>query len=76
MREEIINIIKNISESDEIINNPNINLLESGLIDSVLFIELVEELEEKFNIEIQLTQVESSTWESLDKIVLLVESLK
>lgn len=75
MREEIINIIKNISESDEIINNPEINLLESGLIDSVLFIELVEELEEKFNIEIQLTQVESSTWESLDKIVLLVESL-
>lgn len=75
MREEIINIIKNISESDEIINNPEINLLESGLIDSVLFIELVEELEDKFNIEIQLTQVESSTWESLDKIVLLVESL-
>lgn len=75
MKEEIIQIIKDITEYDKLEQNIDIDLLENDIIDSLSFIELITALEDKFDIEIQPTQIPSYTWRSVDCIVELVKSL-
>jgi D-alanine--poly(phosphoribitol) ligase subunit 2 len=76
MEEEIIKIIEEVSGYKGLKENIDIDLLENEILDSLSFIELISSLEDIFNIEIQPTQVESSTWRKVGSIVKLVESLK
>ena len=76
MKEKIINIIISLTGYDDLKNNPDINLIEEDILDSLAFIELIDELESEFDIEIQPTQIPSNTWNSVDNIVRLVENLK
>jgi len=73
MKDKIIEIIEQISNRSDLKNNPNIDLLDSDIIDSLTFIELITALEDEFDIEIQPTQVPADTWRSIDLITKLVE---
>lgn len=75
MKEKIIEMIISLTEYDELRHNPDVNLIEEDILDSLAFIELIEELENEFDIEIQPTQVPSDTWEYVDNIVTMVEGL-
>ncbi len=68
-------IIK-LAEYEDLRNNPNINLIEEDIRDSLAFIELISELENEFDIEIQPTQVPNDTWNNIDNIVKMVENLR
>ena len=76
MREQIIDIIIRLTEYEDLRNNPNINLIKEDILDSLAFIELIDELENKFDIEIQPTQIPNDTWNSVDNIVKMVENLR
>ena len=76
MKEKIINMIIELTEYEELRNNPNINLVEEDILDSLAFLELIDGLENEFDIEIQPTQIPNDTWNSVDNIVKLVENLK
>ena len=52
MKEKIINIIIRLTEYEDLRNNPNVNLIEEDILDSLAFIELIAELENEFDIEI------------------------
>ena len=75
MEDKIIELIEEISEFKNLRDNKDIDLIENEVLDSLGFIELVSSLEEEFNIEIQITEVKSDTWRSIDKTVKLVEDL-
>lgn len=75
MKEKIIEMIISLTEYEELRHNPDINLIEEDILDSLAFIELIEELENEFDIEIQPTQVPNDTWEYVDNIVTMVEGL-
>ena len=68
MEEKIIDIIEKVSDYKELKNNKDIDLLENEILDSLAFIELIEMLNNEFNIEIQPTQVTPDTWRSVKKI--------
>lgn len=51
----------------------NTSLLSSGILDSVDIMNLIEELERKFDIEIGPEDVLSGKFESVDAIVTLIE---
>lgn len=72
MREKIIKIIEELTDSTDI--NGNVDLIEEDILDSFAFIELIAKLEDEFNIEIQPTQISGDTWRSVDKIVKMVET--
>lgn len=74
MEEKIINIISEVCEVDNIKENIDIDLIESGMLDSLAFIELISKLEDEFDIEIQPTQVNSDVWRSVKSIFELVRS--
>ncbi len=75
MKEKIIDIIIRLTEYEDLRNNPNVNLIEEDILDSLAFIELIEELENEFDIDIQPTQIPNDTWNSVNNIVEMVENL-
>lgn len=73
MREEIIKIISDISENEDFKNNPDVDLLRDEIIDSLGFLELISTIEEKYDIELEVSQIPSSVWSSVDEIAKMVE---
>ena len=74
MEDMIIEIIKKLTECEEL--DRNTDLLEEEILDSLSFIELIETLNNEFNIEIQPTQVAPNTWKNVMNIANLVNELK
>lgn len=75
MEDKIMEIIGRINNNSILEENRDVDLIESGLLDSLAFIELIEALEDAFDVEIQLTQVPGKTWRSLKAIAAMVEAL-
>ena len=75
MEDIIIEIIEKITEYKEIKNNKDIDLLENEILDSLAFIELIEMLNEEFNIELQPTQIKPDIWRSVKSIAEYIQQL-
>lgn len=73
MEERIISIICDVCGNDEVRKNKNIDLLAEDVLDSMAFIELVQRLEDEFDIEIQPTEEKPSTWKNVENILDMVE---
>lgn len=76
MREEILELIVRLTGNVELRENDNFDLIEDDILDSLAFIQLISELEDKFDIEIQPTQIDVDTWRSVDGIVRMVKGLR
>ncbi len=73
MEEKIIGIIERVTEYKELRKNIEIDLLENEILDSLAFIELINSLEEEFDIEIYPTQEEPQTWRKVENIIEMVK---
>ncbi len=73
MRDKIIEIIYEISENEEFKANPDIDLIENEVIDSMDFLELISCIEETFNIELIVSQIPSSVWRKVNSISEMIE---
>lgn len=76
MKDEILEIVINLTGYENLRENENIDLIEEDILDSLAFIQLITELEEKFDIEIQPTQVSADTWRTIKNITKMVEEKK
>jgi len=75
MKDKIIDILVEICGDETIRENPEIDLLENNILDSLAFIELMSRLEEEFNVEIQPTQISPESWRNVNNIVELVSNI-
>ena len=72
-KEVVFDILVNIVRDKEMLkNNPNIDLIESNLLDSLAFIELLTFLDDRYEVEIQPTTIDSRYWRTVDSITELV----
>ena len=69
-REEILNIVKEISNNNDI--NFNNQLLDEGIIDSLSTIMLIQRLEEDFNIEINNNDLNHDNFNTIENIYLFI----
>ena len=76
MEEKIIEIIENLTDYKELKNNKDIDLLENEILDSLAFIELIEKMNNEFNVEIQPTEVTPDTWRSVKNIAEYIQRLQ
>ena len=76
MEDRIIEIIERITEYKDLKKNKDIDLLENEILDSLAFIELIEMLNEEFNIELQPTQIKPDTWRSVKSITEYIQQLQ
>lgn len=73
MNKEILELLAEICESDEVKENPDMELFESGLLDSLGFAEFLVELEDQFDIVISPSEVERKDINTPAKILALAE---
>lgn len=76
MEERIVKIIEELTGYEELGEKKDIDLLENDILDSLAFIELINTLNEEFNIEIQPTQVKPTTWRNVRNIAEMVKELQ
>lgn len=73
MNEEILELLAEICESDDVKEKTDMELFESGLLDSLGFAEFLVELEDQFGIVISPSEVEREDINTPAKILALAE---
>lgn len=73
MKEKIMKVLESFNE--EIVENTECNLFDAEILDSFGIVELVIDLEDAFNIVIDVDLVTPENFGTVDSIVKLVESL-
>ena len=74
MKNAVLEIIKDVTGLSEI--DENADLIDDGILDSLAFIELINEIDDRLNIEIQPTLVSLDVWRSADNIAAMLEKEK
>lgn len=72
MRDKIIDILCEICADDSIRENSDVDLLDSGLLDSLAFIELLDALYDEFGVEFQPTIIPKEHFRTAAKIEQLI----
>ena len=72
MEDQILKLIQDIGNNGENIG-PEQELLESGILDSLAFIALLEEIAVRWRIKIQPTQVPPEEWKTVRSIARMLE---
>ena len=73
MREKILKILAEICEEDAVMEDGQMELFESGILDSMAFAEFLVELEDQLGVVIAPSQVERDQIDTPDKLVAMVE---
>lgn len=76
IRQNIMEILENLTGSDEVKNNPDVDLFKTGLLDSMGTVQLLLELQDKFGINAPVSEFERSEWATPNKIIEKVKSLQ
>ena len=73
VREKILDILTDISGTDEIKRNPDLELFKNGWLDSFGIIELFVAIQEQLEIEVAPTEMEREEWDTANKIIAYLE---
>ena len=76
VKKRILEILVELTGADELFDDESIDLIDSGIMDSFTYGELLYALEDEFGIEIQPTQIEVDVWRSVERISELVDELR
>ncbi len=71
--EKVMNILAEITETDEVKKNPDLRLFDSGVLDSLGTVQLMVALSEQFGVEISPAEVEREEWATPKKIISYME---
>lgn len=74
MKETLFVILERICEDDIVRNNPDIDLFETDLMDSLGFAELLADIEDELGILIAPSEVDRSTFNTPNRILAYLET--
>ncbi len=69
MNEEVLTILEEITGTDEVKNNLDIDIFAENLLDSLGTIQLLVELEDHFQISIPVSEFDRKQWSTPRKII-------
>ncbi|MCU83075.1 D-alanine--poly(phosphoribitol) ligase subunit DltC [Listeria monocytogenes] len=75
-RENVLEILEQITETDEVVQNTNIKLFDEGLLDSMATVQLLIEIEEKLDITVPVSEFDRDEWATPEMIITQLEALK
>ncbi|MDU5111027.1 MAG: D-alanine--poly(phosphoribitol) ligase subunit DltC [Clostridium sp.] len=73
MLDKVLNILEEVTETDEIREDLDLDLFEAGLLDSLGIIEVLLKLEEVFSIKLQPTDLERKDMATVNNLVSFLE---
>lgn len=74
MEEKVLKMLAELCEDDIVMENREVELFESGLVDSLVFAELLFEIEDKFKVIIAPSEVERGDMDTPQKIIDLIKA--
>ncbi|MGL5466146.1 MAG: D-alanine--poly(phosphoribitol) ligase subunit DltC [Leuconostoc lactis] len=74
VKEEVIDILNTVTGED-VSDKMDENLFDDGLLDSMATVELLLDLENKFDIQAPVSEFNRDEWDTPNKVVAKVESL-
>ncbi|MCV3296847.1 MAG: D-alanine--poly(phosphoribitol) ligase subunit DltC [Oenococcus sp.] len=74
MEKEVLEILKNIAGED-LSDQRDENFFENGLIDSMATVDLILALQEKFSINVPVSEFDRSQWDTPNKVIAQVKEL-
>lgn len=75
-KDTVLDILADLTGSDEVKENLDTELLKSGLLDSMGTVQLLMELQNQLGINAPVSEFDRSEWDTPNKIIAKVESLK
>lgn len=76
MKDTVLSILEDLTGSDEVSKDLDVNLFETGLLDSMATIQLLLELQAQCGIDVPVSEFERSEWDTPNKIIAKVESMQ
>ena len=72
VEEKVSALIVQVCDTDEVLSDPDLDLFEAGLVDSMGFVELLFGLEQEFVIQVPPTEIERDDVSTVNKILAFV----
>lgn len=72
--DKVLNVLKAVSETDEVQKNLDLPLYDSQVLDSIKTVKLIVAISEEFGIDIPLAEFERERWATPRKIVTDIET--
>lgn len=76
MKDTVLGILEDLTGSDEVSKDLDVNLFETGLLDSMATVHLLLELQAQCGIDVPVSEFERSEWDTPNKIIAKVESMQ
>lgn len=76
MEEKILEMLAEVCEDDTVKENREIELFETGLLDSLTFAELLFAIEDQFGVIIAPSEIERKDIDTPEKIIALIQEKK
>lgn len=73
MKDTVLGILEDLTGSDEVSKDLDVNLFETGLLDSMATVQLLLELQAQCGIDVPVSEFERSEWDTPNKIIAKVE---
>lgn len=68
MEEKLLEILERVCDDDIVREDPDFDLVEEGLLDSIAVVELIVAIEETFGLALSPTEYEKEDWATVHKI--------
>lgn len=75
MKDTVLDILVDIIGSDEILQDLDTELYNSGILDSMATVQMLLELQMQCGIEVPVSEFEREEWDTPNKIIAKVESM-
>ncbi|EUJ31956.1 D-alanine--poly(phosphoribitol) ligase subunit DltC [Listeria cornellensis] len=75
-REDVLEILEEITESEEVVENTSVHLFDEGLLDSMATVQLLIEVESRLGITVPVSEFDRDEWATPDQIIAKLEELK
>ncbi|WP_099223252.1 D-alanine--poly(phosphoribitol) ligase subunit DltC [Listeria costaricensis] len=75
-RDDVLEILEEIAETEEVKENTNIRLFDEGLLDSMATVQLLVEVESRLDITVPVSEFDREEWATPEMIIHQLEELK
>ncbi|WP_239256922.1 D-alanine--poly(phosphoribitol) ligase subunit DltC [Listeria ilorinensis] len=75
-RDDVLEILEEITETEEVKENTSIRLFDEGLLDSMATVQLLVEIESRLDITVPVSEFDRDEWATPDMIIHQLEELK
>lgn len=75
-RDQVLDILEEVTESEEVKENTNVRLFDEGLLDSMASVQLLVEIESNLDITVPVSEFDRDEWATPEMIITQLEALK